>query len=136
MKKFLIAAFVILPSIVFAGATWSGDKAARTSTSSTGTETKPTSATAGIDLTGLAAVDVFVAPIGTATAGGKIVYYLRNPVTGEWAAYPFDDYVSTAVTTQVFTVEVEGYVSGERLSPEPNGLGTTVTITAVGTPRR
>lgn len=84
----------------------------------------------GIDLRGLASITVFVKTGGAAmTAGGKLLAYLRNPVSGAWA-YVGDgslDLTVGALVSQSFTGIRVYYMAG-RLAYIPSGLGQTVTI--------
>lgn len=144
LTRATLAALVVaiaLPFTALAGAAWSGTRQIRSATSATGTETKPTSATSGIDLSGLAAVDVYVEAIGTMTAGGKLAAFMRSPATGTWMPVvdgSLDLFMPSGVsTTAAFTGIVVSSDSGPgRIAWEPSGIGTTVTVTVVGSTRK
>lgn len=140
MKRVLALALALAATAAYAGATWTTDTTLKAgsvrtvkATTTLGTETKPTSSSAGIDLAGLAAVDGYVEFASTyaPSAGAKYVAHIRNPITGTWATDATLDYVLNASTAaQAFTVEVT--VDAGRLAFEPTGAPSTTTIYLIG----
>jgi hypothetical protein len=147
MKKILavlaVALAVALPIFALAGATWttdttlkSGSLRTRKATTVTGTETKPTSATAGLDLIGLAAVDGYVEFASTyaPSAGAQFVAHVKNPITGTWTTDSTLDYVLNATTVaQAFNMTVS--VDAGNIAFEPTGVPSATTVYLIGRKR-
>ena len=101
----------------------------------TGTEGAPTSANAGLDLSGLKGFSVMVetANGSNMTAGGTFQAYLLNPVTGRWlrvsdGSLDFVSYATSLQSVSGFTVAMP-YGA---IAYEPNGVGTAVNIYQLG----
>jgi hypothetical protein len=143
MKKILAATLIAIPLLALAGATWTTDTTlkagalrTRKATTVTGTETKPTSATAGIDLTGLAMVDGYVEFASTyaPSSGAKLSAYVRNPITGTWTTDSTLDYVLNATTVaQSFKMDVT--VDAGNIAFEPTGVPSATTVYLIGRKR-
>jgi hypothetical protein len=93
-------------------------------TFSTGTESAPSTATAGLDLTNIGGVVVILSTTTTnATAGGTLQAYVRNVETGNWGRVPDLDLTAIAATTQSWP-GLFVPVSRGRVAWVPNGIGT------------
>jgi hypothetical protein len=137
MRRIHIAVLIaVLPAMVLAGATWTADTSSalgtstgRKATSTTGTETAPTSATAGISLKGANAIDVYVEAISGNMTAAHLHPYFYNPSSGVWSRSFEPDFTlsTSAVSSQAYH-GLPMHPSASRFSLEPSGLGTTVTM--------
>lgn len=137
MRRIAIALVTIaVPAIVVAGATWSADttpglgfSVSVKATSSTGTETAPTSATAGVSLKSAHAIDVYVESISGNMSAGRLDAYFYNPSSGAWSRSFEPDYsLSTSAVGSRAYYGLPMHPSASRFALEPVGLGTTVTV--------
>lgn len=103
-----------------------------------GTETMPAAAspeTKGLSLLGLQGFSIHAEAAAAMTAGGKLLAYVYNPVTGRWNPAPEMDLVVANLQYQFFTGWSVAADVG-RIAYVPSGVGQAVTVYIVGSPRR
>jgi len=150
MKKLLLfaavcAAFALALTIptpeAEATTTWSSESQGLISiaTCTTGTESAPTLATQGLELSNISGFTVAVEATVAVDAGfetftaGTLQAYVYNPVSGRWSRDPdLDQSVTAGISGQSYTGFQVPARSG-RIAFIPNGLGVAVKITIHGT---
>lgn len=135
MKTFAAAlALLLFTSPALAATTWSfpstsvrSSKAACT----TGSEAAPAVSYAGISTAGIRGLSIHAEAAGAMTAGGKLLAYGLNPVTGNWNRIPSQDIVVTALQYEAYSgIEIVAGVS--RIAWVPSGVGVAVDIYIFG----
>jgi hypothetical protein len=107
--------------------TWANNNKTAIMSSSTGTESAPSTATAGLPLDGITAVSVVLSTASNATAGGTLQAYVRNVETGNWGRVPDLDLTAIAATTQSWPA-IYVPVSRGRVAWVPNGIGSVTPV--------
>jgi hypothetical protein len=145
MRTFLAALAVVVLALAVHGSaatTWStvssppNQKCVKGAFTLT-TEAAPTSASDGLDLTGIQGVTLEAEAISTMTAGGKFLAYLYNPATSSWAPVSSGELHLTAAAVPKQAWPGFAVAAGSRIAFEPSGIGTApATIYLCGEKRR
>lgn len=134
MKKLFVSLLVALFAVqAQATTTWAqgSDESRATATCSTGSESAPAGASAGLSLGYISGFTVHAETAGTMTAGGILQAYLYNPESASWVRAPDLDLVVQALAKQAFAgFQVTG--RNGRIAFVPSGVGVAVTIYIVG----